>query len=199
MWDRHLKGLLPLLFLIGCLASHPAYGQDGEKRERERKIGVREVPEHALRWLQEAHGLPKRLTWYQQMSDGEKIYEAKYNWQGDFYSVEFDAEGHIVNIEILRKWNKIPKKGREGMQAYFDSTYTRHKLQKAQVQYTGESAHLKTVFSDQIDGRLTVRYELVYKGKDTNEHALWESLFDSEGHHMKRSKVILRPVDNINF
>lgn len=189
--------------LIACIAlicvAQPGFAQNGLKMEQEMKVSIQEVPDKAMVWLRDALELPKRLTWYKQMSDNVKVYEVKYTWQGDFYSVEFDMDGNIDNIEILRKWNALPEAGRKGMEAYFDSSYTRHRLQKVQVQYTGDPDQLKSVFADAIDEGLTLRYEVVYRGKDEEEHALWESLFDHHGKHIERDKVILRPVDNISY
>lgn len=197
------KSKAPTLFLIACIALigafQPACAQDGVKREREVKVGMEAVPENAMLWLKDALDLPKRLNWYKQMSDDVRVYEVKYNWKGDFYSVEFDVDGEIVNIEILRKWGQLPDAGREGMEAYFDSTYSRHKLQKVQVQYTGESEQLKSVFSDAINEGLQLNYEVVYRGRDQSEHALWESLFDRDGVHLERSRIVLRAVDNISY
>lgn len=191
--------LRSVTFVLLCFWLQPVFAQSNEKRERETKVSESAAPQPAKDWLRDATDGTGRLTWYEQMSDGAKNFEVKFNYQKEFYSVEFDLDGNIENIEILRKWRNLPKAAREQMEAYLDSTYSKHKLKKAQVQYTGESARLKTVFSEDISAALTVKYEVVYRGRDQNEDALWESLFDSEGIHLYKRKVILRPVDNLNY
>ena len=177
-----------------------AMAQDGVKTEREKAGSKSEVPGEAVDWLEGAAELPKRVTWYREENNEGVNYEAKFKPEGDMYSVKFSDKGCIEDIEIAKPWKKLPDGPRKNMDAYFNSTYTRFKLDKAQLQYTGDGKLLKTVFAeDGPDENLTVRYEVEYRGKTAEGHNLWESMFDSEGSHLSRRKVVMRPIDNLSY
>jgi hypothetical protein len=191
--------IFALIATAMLLTVQPVVAQKDVKIEREKKVSPGQVPPRAVQWLQDALKQVESPDWYYELSNENESYEAKFKWKGERYSVEFHKDGGIEDIEIQRKWRLLPADVKEQMQSYFDSSYTKHKTTRIQVQYSGDEALMKLLFTAAAPASLTRRFELEYHGKDEEENALWESLFDSEGQHISRRRIIVRPVDNINY
>ena len=189
--------ILQIIFLLFFISSYSLQAQ--EKRERERKIKTTQAPIPARDWLNSAYSNPASVNWYQQDDSGELSYEAKFKWKSKWHSVKFNPEGGIEDIEIRIVRNEIPEKTREKIWEYFSSTYSKYKIKKIQLQWTGEEQDLLNALNDKGARNLTIRYEIEYQGRTSEENRLWEGLFDQSGKLLRRSKIILAPTENLTY
>ncbi len=187
-----------IFIILGLLVCHLT-GSAQDKIERERRIGANDVPKPAVEWLNEAFDGEKAVQWYEEQSNGTISYEAKFNWKNEFYSVEFDREGQIEDIEIVQRWADLPEKVQNEMNKYFEKNYSRHRMEKIQLQYTGSADDLEDLIDDDKFEGITTRYELEYYGVSDEGKHIWEGLFDDKGQLIQKRKVILRPTDNLNY
>jgi hypothetical protein len=170
-----------------------------EKREVERRIKEAEVPEAAVNWIENVFEKKLRAQWYEEYSSGKLSYEAKFKRKGRRYSVEFDPNGNIEDIEIRTSINSLPETFRKAFMNYLDENYTRYKVSKIQEQWTGNSDALIKALHQKDLSALNVRYEIEFYGKNELEDELWEGLFEQSGELIQRKKIVLRPMDNLLY
>ena len=170
-----------------------------DKTEVERGAPAAEVPSVARDWFHETYPRTKRLRWYLERSSDGTSYEAKFRHRGAWHSVEFDKTGALQDIEIRVDMSSLPEPVRQGMVTYFDTTYTKYRVQKIQQQLTGTPEAVRAVIQNLPASEVTYRYEVEFYGKDDQNKALWEGLFDDQGQLLQRRKIVLRPTDNLNY
>ena len=170
-----------------------------DKTEIERGIHASEVPSVAQDWLSETYVNTPRIHWYLEKSSDGTSYEAKLRQRGAWHSVEFDEDGTLQDVEIVVALNELPEPVRQGMEAYFDTTYAKHRIRKIQQQLTGPPEAVRAAIRDEPAQAVTYRYEVEFYGKNNRSKALWEGLFDDRGRLQRKRKIVLRPTDNLNY
>ncbi len=170
-----------------------------EKIERERGIGADDVPKQAVKWLDDAFEGEKKVQWYEEQSADKLSYEAKFDWNQHFYSVEFDSEGIIEDIEVVQKWEDLPENVQTELKKFFKKTFSRHRIEKIQLQYTGSPDDLEDLMDEDESEDITIRYELEYYGVNHEGKKVWEGLFDDKGALIEQRKIVQRPTDNLNY
>ncbi|AFL85128.1 hypothetical protein Belba_2579 [Belliella baltica DSM 15883] len=190
------KFKLFLLFFL-LITSSITYAQ---KREVEKSVKAADVPEEARLWLKDAYEGKSRVKWYFQ-TDGEKeVYEAKLKWKKKWHSVEFLPSGEILNIEILITIKELPEDVYENMVQYFTANYQRYKIDRIQIQYTGESDDLEDLIDEnEVAEQLILQYEVEYFGREKGENKMWEGHFDRLGKMLKKRVIELNSTDILDF
>lgn len=110
----------------------PCYAQD--KIEREYRIEETAVPAIALEFIQ-AMGLNTPIKWYLEQGIDAQTYEAKTTYNGQDYSIEFNNDGRIEDLEITIDFNQLPDAFKKHINLLLSSTSDRFKIIKTQSQY----------------------------------------------------------------
>ncbi|WP_111669452.1 PepSY-like domain-containing protein [Algoriphagus litoralis] len=190
-----IKKIIPILFFsIGIFYASLAQ----EKIEKESGIKASQVPAPAKEWLEDAFENLKKPKWYLEISQLGRSYEAKFQFQDHYYSVEFDSLGNIQDVEIELEQAEVSPEVWSAIQSYFDSTYEQVKVEKIQRQLSGSASALEDYFDEDEREGIVIRYELVFQGKN-DIWELWEGLFDAQGILLSRLKVQIRANDNLIF
>lgn len=187
------------LFLLFSLlvTSSISYGQ---KREIEKGVKEENVPQKARMWLKDAYEGKNKVKWYFQ-TDGEKeVYEAKLKWKKKWHSVEFLPSGEIKNIEILISIKELPQEIYDNLLQYLSENYQRHKIDRIQIQYTGESDDLEDLIDENELGNSLIKiYEIEYFGRENGVNKMWEGHFDKKGHFIEKRVIELNSTDILDF
>ena len=188
--------LLLMMFLTPFITSS-AQG----KLEIERSIKPQEVPQAARDWIERAIESPPHINWIHETTNEKESIEAKFKWNKQFYSVEFDIDGVLEDIEKTIPLKTLSKSVRKNLSDYFKSNYKNSNIEKIQIQYTGQSDTLEAIFSSNSEPPrgVTIQYEIIYYGKDDAGKNIWEGLFDEAGEFIQKHLVILPSADNMNF
>lgn len=165
------------------------------KYEREYRVKDEEVPVVARSFIDSSF-LGKSVKWYKEISLESASFEAK---SGD-YSIEFDTLGKIEDVEILLKWEAVGEGARTRIEQDLENTFTRVRVQKVQLQWTGSREALLALVRDKDTGLpYETRYELVVKGRQGRATSLYEVLFDEKGRRLGMSEIIPRNTDNLDY
>ena len=169
-----------LLFTLLCFSQ--ALAQN--KREREFRILKKQFPEVALQFLSSKLEGAKRIRFYKEIDSAKISFEAKFKKQRLNYSIEFDKDGQLEDIEIEIKPIDLPSESWQNIQDYIASNFKKAKVRKIQQQYlatSGESTEttLKNAFQNLL--LPSVNYELIVSGKREKDHQQFEILFDANG------------------
>lgn len=189
-----MKKLIFLLLLFCTVIQLSAQ----TKYEYETKISFEKVPEKARLFVSKIIQ-SKKVKWYKEQSNNAISFEAKSKFKGKKYSIEFDKNGNIQDVEIDKKWNDLPEITQQNIQKSLNSTFKKHKIRKIQIQFSGEEKDLINYFNSDIKNNITIKYEIVLKGKTNSGKHLYEFLFNQNGQLESTSKIVFRNTDNIEF
>ena len=185
--------LLPL-FLIGLFTAN---GQT--KFEREYRLPLEAVPLSARQYI-DTFVFSSKVKWfYEENLLGNSI-EAKVKDNRKRYSIEFDTLGNLQDIEIQTKWNQLSVEVRTQIEQELTQKFTKHKIDKIQLQYTGNRDVLFAVIRNRTTTHsYTTKYELVVNAKAKGERKLYEITFNNEGDLEQVSEIIFKNTDNLEY
>ena len=78
------------------------------KEEFEKRIDAKAVPENAVEAIQPFLKEAKRIRWYHEYDGDKESFECKFKKFGYWFSVEFDKEGLLEDVEIKIKYHTLP-------------------------------------------------------------------------------------------
>jgi len=188
--------LSTLLFISFSLVS----AQD-IKDENEKSINREDMPTSSLAEINRFWNKEKKVDFYRQ-NNGEMIsYEAKLEWNGHQYSIEFDSEGSLVNVEQLIDFKDIPDASQNTITEELSKQYTRFRFTRIQRQYSAEEADDRDeILEDVIDEDyedLIIRFEIVVDAQNKAVMGSFEWLFDEQGNMIQKRRIVRRSLDNI--
>jgi len=188
-----------LLLAMCCLVQ---IGTAQNKYERESRIDVEEFPKKSYTLIQEYLEDAKRVRFYQETDSTKKSYEAKFKKGRLHYSVEFDQNGALEDVEFKIKERDIPNDTWGTILYYLDKNHTKYRIKKIQQQYTvieGQATQetLHNAFQNLILPE--VNYELVFAAKENKGYQEYEALFDSEGKLIRIRKSFPPSYDHVLY
>ena len=99
-----MKFRLTLFLMFGI--AQITFGQN--KYERESRIDKSDFPKSAYLLIEDYLKDAKRVRFYQETDSTKKSFEAKFKKGRLHYSVEFDAQGTLEDVEFKIKDNQFP-------------------------------------------------------------------------------------------
>ncbi|MEL6652640.1 MAG: hypothetical protein AAFQ87_17700, partial [Bacteroidota bacterium] len=127
-------------------------------------------------------------------------YEAKVKSEQGRFSIEFDESGQLQDVELTQDWDQVPEKARLAIQSYLLKRFTRHRIQKIQLQWTGPEATLQALIRQEATNELyTQKYELVIRAQDQADTQWYEMLFSASGQLENAATFRLRNTDNLDY
>lgn len=172
------------------------FGQ--QKFEREYRINSEDVPSAAINFIQKITD-KKRLKWVAEESHDGKTIEAKFYKNRRKYSVEFDKQGQLIDIEILISVSNLPASEKVLLEKTLGNEFAKFSILKIQKQF-------KNITFDQIESFFnskenkdfdTYDFEVVVKGKSKDRFELYELLLSKSGTLLKKLKF--GPQNSLNL
>ena len=164
------------------------------KYEKEEKIKQSEFPESAIELIDPILKKGKRTRYFKDHEKDNYFFEVKTIYKEEKISIKFYKDGSLLDIEILKELNELPKDIQEKILQYFQSNYKKHQLVRIQIQYNREEEYeegeleidddeeyLEEFLEMDIED-LIIKYEIEAEVVDEkNERGFFEFLFDDEG------------------
>ncbi len=170
-----------------------------KKYEREYRISSNKVPPSALQFVADIR-FSKTVKWYREQGLETTTIEAKTKHKGNRYSIEFTKEGVLEDIEYLIQWNDIPASTQSKITNFLKEKHQKTKLQKIQRQYTGDRADMLRLMKGEVsDDIITIKYEIVLKARTKGAYETIEYLFSENGAVERKSVIVLKNTDNLEF
>jgi hypothetical protein len=174
-----------------------AYAQ--QKYERESRIESNQVPKEALEFVQSLSFISK-IKWYKETGLNTTTIEAKTKYKGKKYSIEFDKNGLLEDIEIIIKKKTIPSNSCQQMSSKLEQDLGKYRVEKIQIQYSGNIESVrKKILSGSDSENLITQYELIVSAKKNRKYQKFEYLFSNTGEFLKRSDIVLINTDNLEY
>lgn len=198
-----MKYLVYLLLLIFFLSGTSIVFGQAEKREVERSINKSEMPAIALETLDEFWSNMDNIRYFYETDGDSKTFEAKLEWMGKQYSIEFSDNGNVIDVEQLVDMSEISADTAEAISNYLRREFKRVRITRLQRQFIADDED-ETDDVDFIDDILEeddedyeIRYEMEVEGKSDSVIGAFELLFDESGNIIQRRRIIRRSLDNI--
>jgi len=172
------------------------------KYEREYRIRKVQFPEKALDYIEEKLTDAKRVRFYKETDSTKISYEAKFKKDRLWYSIEFDQEGGLEDIEILINSVDIPDAAFSNIKSYLQQYFKKHRIRKIQQQYPfieggSPESTIKNAFQNLMIP--SINYELIVAGKKQKNFEQFEVLFDAEGDFKSIRKSLPPNYDHVLY
>lgn len=180
--------------------SHLGWGQQS-KYEREYRITQEVFPKKAHALLSEYLNQAKRIRFYREIGNAKESYEAKFKRGRLRYSVEFDVDGTLEDVEFIIKESDIPEETWHHILTYLEAHFPKFRLKKIQQQHPLFNQNPEKTLHEAFQNLMLpyVNYELVFSAKRDNLFETYEALFNSEGKLVKLQKSFSPSYDHIQY
>jgi len=170
-----------LIIAMFCLVQ---FGIAQNKYERESRIKVEEFPDKSYTVIQDYLEDAKRVRFYQETDSVKKSFEAKFKKGRLHYSVEFDQNGILEDVEFQIKERDIPNDTWDTILYYLDKNHTKYRVKRIQQQYPVlENQSIEQTLHNAFQNLILpeVNYELVFVAKENKAYQEYEALFNADG------------------
>lgn len=185
-----------LIFLIFLMTFMQLSSQ--EKYEKEYRLHASEVPKRASDLVQKWN-FNTKIKWFAEESNDGKSFEAKLKFKDHYYSIEFSENGDVLDVEKTVKCSKLSKKTRENIEISLSKNFKKFKIKKIQIQFLGSENELYQAIFLQNNLPKNTNYEIVLKGKKTEQYLMFEVLLDSNFNILKELKFSDLNSINLEF
>ncbi len=192
------------ILLLGCmviLTNVSSMAQD-EKREYEQSIKKRDLPDKILESIEPFLEDAARVRYYYETDGDAETYEVKGKFDKRFFSIEYQKDGTLIDIEKLIDFEEIEEEARKHISEYLQENYDKYVFTRVQQQYYPQKIDAEDAvedFSDRDFENFETRYELEVDTRAGNTLGSFELLFDHNGKFMEKRKILKRGEDNIFY
>ncbi len=158
------------------------------KNEKESRVSMSQFPESAQLVLEYVPEKARRIKYYKE-TDGDKLsFESKFKYNKHWYSVEFDNNGTLEDIEKTIKKKHLNDTLKTAINAYLNLQTSKFDILKIQEQYlynnkTSQRDFLNTILTD--NASIRSNYEIIIALKKDGFWLLAEMTFDFNGQFLK--------------
>ncbi|PWN05705.1 hypothetical protein [Rhodohalobacter mucosus] len=200
MKSLNLLIILAVFISSGLISSVHA---QSEKDEVERSISKTEMPEKAVELIDEFWPDLEGIKYFLETDGTLTTYEAKLDWRGSQYSIEFSTGGYVLDVEQLITFDAIPESTADNIVSDLESRFRSYRITRLQRQYIAmdEDDEDDEDFIDDIleeDAEdYEIRYEIELDGENRQELGSFELLYSDSGSLIERRRIVRRSLDNI--
>lgn len=184
-----MKRLLTLYFLL--LVSQ-TWAQ--EKKEIEKKVDPSVFPSEAINKLKLYLEDAKKIRYYYEIDGKEESYEAKFKKNHHRYSVEFDSQGNLEDVEVQVRFSQLSNLTKKSIKEYLNEYFERWKIEKIQLQYY----NLERI-NQLIDWNEKVPLEIIVATKTNGKLEKFELQFSENIECISKRKVIRQSYEFVLF
>lgn len=184
------------LFLL-LMISHSLFAQ--LKYEREIRLKRSQVPAELYDYVKSlAPGL--RVRWHKEYEINGVGYEAKFKHKGQNYSVEFEEDGTLEDLEVAIIISDIDASLFEKLDAKLKAELTVYNILRLQRQILASKQEVIDYFNDKTNlAQLCKNYEIKVWTRIDNQIITLEYLFDSNADIISKLRVIDKFDDNLIY
>ncbi|WP_276168236.1 hypothetical protein [Zobellia alginiliquefaciens] len=171
------------------------------KDEREHRIKKSQFPENARLFLHQKLVNARRIRFYKEI-DGSKVsYEAKFKKDRLRYSIEFNTDGKLEDIEIEIEPLDIPNDSYSKITKYLEQNFKKYRIKKIQQQYNVDDDNVDETLKNAFQNLMlpSIKYELIINGKNDKGYEQFEILFNAEGQFELIKKALPANYDHVLY
>ena len=169
------------------------------KTEFEKKVDESKVPSIAVEGLHKCFTEDVKIKWYFQKDGKKEVYEAKFDNLDKFFSVEFDVEGDIENVEILVDKKDLDKLTKERLENTLSAEFKDFEIVKIQKEYLGDEDELIKTIEGQIVEDIITNFEIEVNAKIDKRRQLYELMINENFEIKRKRKIKLQSTDILDY
>lgn len=165
------------------LISFLCFVQLGLAQKQVSRIKKEAFPEKAYALISEYLENAKRVRFYQETDSTKKSFEAKFKKGKLHYSVEFNENDDLENVEFKIKEYDLPEDTWNAITTYLSSTYPKLRIKKIQQQHPLVGQNPKKTVHEAFQNLMLphINYKIIFSAKKEQKFQSYEALFDAEG------------------
>ncbi|WP_424499543.1 hypothetical protein [Robiginitalea sp.] len=172
------------------------------KYEREFRIKKSQFPQASLQLAEPFLDGVRKLRFYKEIDSSRQRFQIKFKRDKLKYSVEFNDEAVLEDIELGITEVDIPEASFQAMEAYLKDHFSKYKIRKIQQQYprtafSSTEETFRIAFQNLILPE--IRYEFIVHAKTPDGSMDFEILFDAEGKILKQRKSLPPNYDHVLY
>lgn len=183
-----------ILFLL-VLYGHTCIGQF--KYEKEERIQKEALPTAVGKLLPLLEIHSKRIRYYREFNGKRISYEVKFKKNNNFFSVEFNQDGVLEDIEVLISKASLPPAVLKTVKNHFQRVkFTQIQKQFVHPEGVNPVQTLHSVFKNQFS---PTAYELEVTGKISKGYRKFELLIAPKGKLIKKSTILAKDYAHVVY
>nr|WP_299387138.1 hypothetical protein [Allomuricauda sp.] len=188
-----------LLFGFVFLMVFPVLSQN--KYEQETRIQKGEFPAQSLELITPYLEGAKRLRFYVETDSLKRSFETKFKKGKLHYSIEFDEQGSLEDIEFIIQPNDVPEDSWNKITGMLTSRFGKVRIKKIQQQYPNGDKKPEKVLKDAFQNLILpyINYELIFSHKGSKGYQDYEGLFNADGNLIKLRKSLPANYDHLLY
>ncbi|GLU43521.1 hypothetical protein [Allomuricauda sp. NBRC 101325] len=172
------------------------------KYEKETRIDKADFPDNAFSLIETHLENSKRIRFYKEVDSTKQSFEVKLKKGKLHYSVEFDIQGALEDVEFEIDVVDIPEDSWTAIEKYLKSNHSKFRVKKIQQQYPAlkdenPSETIRKAFQNLILPE--INYEIVFSAKTDKGFQEYEGLFNSVGQLITLRKSYPPNYDHILY
>lgn len=186
--------------IICCLISFQVFSQ--KKYEKESRISENEFPKSAAELLEVYTRDAKRLRFYRETDSSKISFEAKFKLEGKKYSVEFNSDSILEDVEIEISFRKLPEALKQKISSHLEDNSEKYSIKKVQKQYyhkknASVTNTLASAFKN--DDTDFINYEIVVWRSSEKDTGMVEFTFNKHGEFLLERPFSQPSYDHILY
>lgn len=186
--------------VVCCFICFLGFSQ--KKYEKESRISKDDFPEVALQIFNKHVQKAKRVRFYKETDSSKTSYEAKFKLKNKKYSVEFNEDGVLEDIEVNIDPNELLDTIKTQIVTFCKNKYQKYTIKKVQKQFfCDEAANANLVFKAALEDKDVsfINYEVVVWRSYKKEAGLVELTFSKKGKLLSERPFAQASYDHILY
>lgn len=187
------------IFICLLCFFHVGFAQN--KYEKESRIKKEAFPKKAYDLISAYLENAKRVRFYQESDSTKKSFEAKFKKGRLHYSVEFNAEGDLEDVEFVIREFDIPEDTWNTIKSYLSSNYPKLRIKKIQQQHPQVDQNPEKTVHEAFQNLMLphINYEIIFSSKNERGFQSYEALFNAEGNLVNIRKSFPPSYDHVLY
>ena len=168
-------------------------GYSQAKKEREYRIQKEQFPDSAFALISQLENI-QRIKYYFESDSTKTSYEAKFKKNGRRFSVEFDIEGTLEDVEAYISEKEMTAVARSSVHNFLEARFRRYRIIKIQRQYPySADKNPLTIIQNALSEKTSndTNFEILIAAREENKgFEDYEILFDHSGKFIQLRKSI---------
>jgi|GEM_PF-1372732 len=197
------KSFLSLtLFLLLFFGSLGLFAQPNGKTEHELRINRNEMPVKILEELADFLEEARRIRYFREFDGTSYFWEVKFIYEGRHFSVKFNQDYSLYDIEFLTHWRLAEREVRQPLISYFEQNYRRFRIKRLQFTFLPQPGisqpdFFERILDDALPPPQFYEVEAEVISSITGTMGFYEFRFDT--HFNLVEKRIIIPVSDVNL
>ncbi|MBT8283510.1 MAG: hypothetical protein KJO86_07220 [Muriicola sp.] len=190
------------LLFLSTLLFWGLTGNAQAKYEREFRIKKSEFPQKALELVNHKIEDARKIRYYKEIDSATITFETKFKKDKLHYSVEFNSEGQLEDIEIQISKVDIPSEVWSSITEHLAGYCKKFKIRRLQQQYPIKNGlPTEQLIKDAFQNLILpyINYELIVVCKRDSGREEFEYLFNAEGTFVSKRKSLPANYDHILY